>query len=130
MARILIVEDDAQVLALAKSILQDANHDTLSASTVTEALAVAQSGERMDLLFTDISLGCRGEGGLTMAQQVVQSRPGLPVLYTTGGGMTNAMIALFVEPSAFLGKPYTGPMLIKAVSELLKEGGPTGAGTS
>jgi hypothetical protein len=34
-------------------------------------------------------------------------RPGLKVLYTSGQGVTDGMIALFVENSAYLPKPYT-----------------------
>jgi CheY-like chemotaxis protein len=36
-ARIVIVEDEIQVLMLAESVLQQAGHDTVCASTVAEA---------------------------------------------------------------------------------------------
>ena len=39
-ARILIVEDEAQVLVLAKSALQQAGHEVISAATPAEAEAV------------------------------------------------------------------------------------------
>ena len=39
MAGVLLVEDEAQILLLAESVLQQIGHDTLSAGTVAEAQA-------------------------------------------------------------------------------------------
>src|SRR6187549_3732212 len=57
MARILIVEDEAQVRVLAESI-QNAEYETLSASTVAEAMAFAESKERLALA-TSLKAGFR-----------------------------------------------------------------------
>ena len=58
MARIVIVEDEIQVLMLAESVLQQAGHDTVSASTVAEAQALINSkDEKFDLVFADVELG-------------------------------------------------------------------------
>jgi hypothetical protein len=51
MTRFLIVQDERQALVLADSTLKEARVRTLSASTVTEALAFA------DLFFTDLAHG-------------------------------------------------------------------------
>jgi DNA-binding NtrC family response regulator len=118
MARVLIVEDEAQVLVLAESILE-AEYETLSASTVTEAMAFAESKERIDLLFTDLGLGDQSEGGLVVAQEMKKARDGLPVLYTSGRAVTDGMRALFVQPSDFLPKPYTKDQLLATVAKLL-----------
>ena len=40
MARVLVVEDETQILILAESVLQQAGYDTLSAATVAEAQAI------------------------------------------------------------------------------------------
>ena len=37
------------------------------------------------------------------------------MIYTTGGGRTDGMAALFVEEATFLTKPYTNDQLIEAV---------------
>ena len=58
MARIVIVEDEIQVLMLAELVLQQAGHDTVSASTVAEAQALINSkDEKFDLVFADVELG-------------------------------------------------------------------------
>jgi DNA-binding NtrC family response regulator len=119
-AVVLIVEDDEQVRILAESILQEAGHETRCATTTAEAKALIESDEKIDLLFVDLSLLEHQEEGLEVAQAAVKVRPGLPVIYTTGRGITDGMLALFVQPSVFLAKPYNGKQLITAVSNLLK----------
>jgi hypothetical protein len=63
-------------------------------------------------VFADITLGDLAEGGLQVGQFVRHSRNGTPVLYTTGRGVTDGMIQLFVEPNAYLAKLYTHDQLI------------------
>jgi hypothetical protein len=63
--------------------------------------------EPIELLFTALTLQGDPEAGLVLANKAVQLRPDLKVLYTSGQGVTDGMIALFVKNSAFLPKPYT-----------------------
>jgi DNA-binding NtrC family response regulator len=121
---ILVVEDEEQVRVLAESILQDNGHQTLSAGAVDQALALIQTEQPIDLLFTDINLApdlAAGlvHPGLELAQQALKLRPGLRVLYTTGQGITDGMKALFVEGFDFLPKPYDLDQLVARVNDLL-----------
>lgn len=119
--RVLVVEDEAQVLLLAESVLQRAGYDTLSAATVAEAQAVINDpNQKFDLLFTDIALSNHKEGGLTLGKLVGETRHGTPVLYTSGRALTDGMQSLFVEPGAFLAKLYTAQQLVDAVTALVK----------
>ena len=106
-AVILIVEDEEQVRVLAESCLQGDGHKTLSAATTDQALAVLESEEPIDLLFADLAMQDDPEAGLKLASKAVELRPDLKVLYTSGQGVTDGMIKLFVENSAYLPKPYT-----------------------
>jgi DNA-binding NtrC family response regulator len=120
MSVVLIVEDETQVLILAESVLQGAGYETVSASTVAEALAIIESPDRqLDLLFTDITLRDEIDGGLTIGTAFAKSRPGAPVLYATGRGVTDGMVALFVEPNGFIAKPYTVEQLKTAITNLV-----------
>lgn len=123
MARILIVEDEEQVRVLAESILQEHGHDTLSASTIEQAMALL-GDQQIDLLFTDIGLHDDLQAGLRLGQDAKERVPGLPVLYTTGQGITDGMQALFVEPFGFLAKPYTADQLTTAVANLTQHNHP------
>jgi DNA-binding NtrC family response regulator len=116
--RILVVEDDEQVRVLAEALLQDGGHNTLSAATAEQALALIQEEHRIDLLFTDLGLGDDTQAGLALATEARQRRPDLQVLYTTGQGVTDGLKALFVDPYGFLAKPYTPDQLQIAIQNL------------
>jgi two-component system cell cycle sensor histidine kinase/response regulator CckA len=105
MAVIMIVEDEAQVRVLSESLLQEQGHQTLSAATPDEALAVLEGD--IDCLFTDIELRGELQAGLALAQAAVARQPDLRVLYTSCHSVTDGTKALFVENSSFLPKPYT-----------------------
>ena len=116
MAVVLIVEDEEQVRVLAESYLQEQGHQTVSAATADEALAALEASEHVDLLFTDIGLHGDIQAGIELAKRAVERRRGLKVLYTTGQGVTDGMLALFVEGSAVLPKPYTVDQLQKILA--------------
>jgi DNA-binding NtrC family response regulator len=107
MAVILIVEDEAQVRVLSESYLQEQGHQTLSAATPGEALAVLDAADTVDILFTDVDLQGDVQAGLNLAQKAITLQPELHVLYTSCHAITDGMRALFVEGAAFLPKPYT-----------------------
>jgi DNA-binding NtrC family response regulator len=107
MAVILIVEDEAQVRVLSESYLQEQGHQTLSAATPGEALAVLDDTADIDILFTDIELQGDFEAGLRLAQKAIARQPELQVLYTSCHSITDGLKALFVDSSTFLPKPYT-----------------------
>ena len=118
---ILVVEDEATVRALAESILETLGYGALSAATAREALALFEQKNCIDVLFTDIELpdGPEAMDGLELAGRAVELCRGLGVIYTTGGGRTDGMAALFVDKAVFLAKPYTRDQLVDAVEEVL-----------
>ena len=100
---------------LADSFLQVEGNKTLSAATVQQALALIEGDETIDLLFVDLKIQDDVEGGLKLAKKAVEARPNLKVLYTSGQAVTDGMMALFVEKSAFLPKPYTVEQLATTI---------------
>jgi DNA-binding response OmpR family regulator len=78
---VLVVEDEAQVLVMAESILHESGYQTVTASTPAEALALMEpaQGRDIDLLFADISLKEDHDGlqiGKTFAEKMAwSSRP-------------------------------------------------------
>jgi DNA-binding NtrC family response regulator len=120
MAVVLIDEDEEPLRVLAESIIQERGHITLSASTVDQALALLEGDQTVELLFTDLGLHNDLQAGLTAAQEAIKRIPGLPVLYTTGQGITDGMRAMFVERNGFVAKPYTADQLYTAIENLLR----------
>jgi CheY-like chemotaxis protein len=129
---VLIVEDEPTVLALAVSILEGFGYATLSAANAREAMALLEARTSVDILFTDVNIpdGPDGLDGLALAQAARELRPDLRVLYTTGGGQTNGMTALFVDGAGFLQKPYTQGRLVDALDALLPHNAQRGMPTS
>jgi CheY-like chemotaxis protein/two-component sensor histidine kinase len=80
--RILVVEDNEDVRALAEAMLAAADYDVLSAPSGERALELLAK-EKVDLLFTDVIMP-GGMNGLQLIEQVHASKPGMPVLVTTG----------------------------------------------
>ena len=116
MATVLLVEDEDQVRVLAESYLREQGHQTVSAATAEEALAVFEVVERIDVLFTDVNLRGDVHSGLDVAKQARQRQADLAVLYATGQAVTDGMRAMMVENSAVLEKPYTVEQLQASLS--------------
>ena len=120
---VLVVEDEPTVRALAESIVETLGCTILSAANAREAIALLKQDEPIDILFTDINLpdGPDAIDGLGLARKAVELCPGLRVIYTTGGGQTDGMTALFVEHATFLPKPYGAKQLTEAVLATAEE---------
>jgi DNA-binding NtrC family response regulator len=123
LAIILIVEDEAPILVLTQSILQDAGYEILTAASLAEAESIINSDQAIGAVFTDVNLGPDHEGGLRVGQITAQARPQTPVIYTSGRGLTDGMKSLFVERSTFLPKPYTSEQLVETISGLVRSRG-------
>src|SRR5262249_20289394 len=94
---VLVVEDEPIVRAHAESIIEALGCMISSAANAKEAIALLEQDEPIDILFTDINLpdGPDAIDGLELAREAVELFPGLRVIYTTGHGQTDGMIALF-----------------------------------
>lgn len=113
--RILIVEDDLLVGAVAAEALAEAGFTVLSAASAEEANIIL-ADDVIDVLFTDIDLG--GVDGCDLAHQALKARPGLAVIITSG--RSRRYHADRVPPeAAFLAKPYRLPHLINEVLRAL-----------
>jgi len=113
---ILLVEDNADVRAMAEAGLAELGYRVLSARTALEALDVLQGREPVDLLFTDVVMP-GGMSGLELAREAQRLRPGLPVLATSGHvGSAEASGAPDVP---ILSKPYLRADLARALRRTL-----------
>jgi CheY-like chemotaxis protein len=116
MATILIVEDEPQISALVRTIIEEQGHKVLSAITANEALATLTGPEVVDALFVDIILKGGMQAGIEFAKRAVEMKPDLKVLYTTGLTVTDDMKLLVVPGSIILEKPYSEDQLLTSLS--------------
>jgi CheY-like chemotaxis protein len=80
---VLLVEDDRLVRNYVAGQLQALGYTTIIASDGASARAEIDREQHIDLLFTDVILPGRVNGG-EIAHEAVKRRPGLKVVYTSG----------------------------------------------
>jgi signal transduction histidine kinase len=106
---ILVAEDDAEVRAMTVGMLIELGYQVVETGNGAEALAALEEGIDVTLLFTDIVMP--GMTGRELAEQALQIRPSLKLLYTTGytrnsivhNGMVDQGIAFIQKPFALFG---------------------------
>lgn len=109
--RVLVVEDDLLVGAVAAEALVEAGFTVLSAASAEEANIILAE-EAIDVLFTDVDLG--GLDGCELAHHALKAQPGLAVILTSG--RSRRCHADRLPPgAAFLAKPYRLPHLVDEV---------------
>jgi len=117
-ASILLVEDDVSVRAVARRVLVAAGHDVIEAQDGQEALVVAASGKRIDLLVSDIVMPKMG--GVQLARTLVRLQPALLVVLMSGY-VADAFgpEGQLTEGYHFVAKPFTPDQLLAGVDAAL-----------
>ena len=116
--RLLLVEDDPQMRALAVRVLSDCGYDVTVAPDAETAMAeVASGGLDPALLVTDFILP--GVTGLQMAQSLRAEKPGLRVLCMTGQADRVSSSSRRQQGFGLIEKPFTAQALARAVRDAL-----------
>jgi two-component system, cell cycle sensor histidine kinase and response regulator CckA len=120
---ILVVDDDADVAAVARSILLKHGYTVVMASSGQEALRQASAVSTFDLLVTDVAMP--DMNGPTLARRLREAHPGLRVLFLSGYADSSLVHEALLEPgSRYLQKPLTMRTFASRVRVLLDEGAP------
>lgn len=116
---ILIVEDDTAVRETAVDVLRDLGYSVLMADNADSAMAIVNSGVKIDLLFTDVVM----PGTLRspeLARKAKDRLPGLGVLFTSGYTQNSIVHAGRLDEGVeLLSKPYTRERLAQKIREIL-----------
>ncbi len=121
---ILVVEDEDAVREAAIAMLDELGYRCLEAADAQSALAIVESGAKVDLVFTDVVM----PGPLRtreFAQALKTLRPELPVLFTSGY-TDNAIIhqGRLDEGVHLISKPYARADLARRLAQLLPADAP------
>ncbi len=117
--KILIVDDEEDVLDLCRRILETQGYDVKSTYNGYEAIEIARI-EDFDLLLTDIKMP--GMSGLEIAQMLKESDPGIICVTMTGfSTMDMAINALRLGIDEFILKPFTPNELSIAITKALEK---------
>ena len=87
MKRVLVVEDNEMNMQLVEFLLEEGGYEIVKAASGEEAMAVARSGEPVDLILMDIHLP--GVDGLSVVQELKRDERTrkIPVLALTAHAM-------------------------------------------
>jgi CheY-like chemotaxis protein len=99
---VLLVEDEWLVRDTAAKALRGAGWEVLEASSGERALVLLQSGQQIDIVFTDIQLA-GALSGWDVAERGRESQAAMPVIYTSGNSVDRSRR---VQDSLFFEKPY------------------------
>ena len=114
---VLMVEDDDAVRAIGARFLAQLGYRVHQAADGEAALQLLEANPEIALLFTDIVLPGR-YGGVELAKEVRERRPGLAVLFTSGYA-SGAIHRVDSLPGAMIDKPYNREDLASAVRNAL-----------
>lgn len=123
MAKILIVDDDTDLLESSKMILESGGHDVTTASTAQEAEKIADS-RQFDLIFLDIMMQ-EPDDGINLARRLKKKGLKTPVVMLSAvsrvTGYSYGKCDEALPCTDFLEKPVTPQGLLNKVREVLNK---------
>ena len=119
-ARILVVDDEAEIRRSVRMILEYEGYDVQEASSGPEAMALIER-EPPDLAFLDIKMG--GMDGLEALQKIRQANDALPVVIISGHGtVSTAVEATKLGAFDFIEKPLASERVLVTIRNALDQG--------
>jgi CheY-like chemotaxis protein len=119
--KILIVDDDPDMVDAGRFVLEAKGYEVLSAGNVSQGMSVLRE-EQPDLMILDVMME-EPDDGIRMARQIRREGFHLPILMLTS---VNAAMGLHIDKDdevvpvdEFQEKPVDPPTLIRKVEQLL-----------
>ncbi len=119
--KILVVEDQEAVRAVACGFLEDFGYEIVEAADGFQALAQLQESDDIDLMFTDVVMP-GGMNGFDLAQAAQSLKPNLKIVHTSGypkGAMVHQDEPRFKNGFIIM-KPYRREELQKIIRDALE----------
>ena len=116
---VLVVDDEASVLAVTSQTLEAFGYRTLTARDGSEALAVyAQHGDEIAAVLTDMAMPVM-DGAATI-RTLMKINPAIKIIVASGSATSGSMDKEFdASIKYFLTKPYTAGTLLRTLRTLL-----------
>lgn len=115
--RILVVDDNEGVGALAEGLLMELGHQVVRARSGDEALMLL-AGQPIDMVFSDIVMP--GMSGIDLAKRVAARYPAIPIILTTG--FSDELSVHGAKHLPVLLKPYNLDRVARVLSDVLSGG--------
>lgn len=127
--RVLLVEDEDMVRAVAERALTRAGYTVTAAADGDEGLAYVEQGAAFDLVLSDVVMP--GTDGPAMVRAIRARHPDLPVLFMSGYAEEQLRKEIDLANVHFLPKPFTVQQVTDKVGAVLAAAGlaaPEGSG--
>lgn len=120
MARILIIDDEAQIRKMLKQMIEMEGHEVAVAENGKEGIRILQQ-QQMDLVITDIFMP--EKEGIETIMELKSENPSLKIIAISGGGSKGHVdyleIAKSLGANRTLSKPLTRKELVDTINQLL-----------
>jgi CheY-like chemotaxis protein len=125
MSKLLVVDDDPDILALVQLRLQRAGHRVIGASSGAEALAIVAERGVPDLAVLDVSMP--GMSGLELLSTLrEQQSKDLPAVFLSARVQPEDIERGRALGASYLTKPFIASALLNAVERALADANTTG----
>jgi CheY-like chemotaxis protein len=115
---ILLVEDEPLIRMVTAETLQDEGFSVAEAVNATEAIGIMRDGA-IRLAAAIIDLGLPDRPGDVLAKEIRSLQADFPILIASGRDRSEVSRLFKDDPHVrFVGKPYTGAELVKALASL------------
>ncbi len=111
---ILIVEDEVLIRFDVADYLRGCGYRVIEAGNASEAVAILQSGRRVDLLFSDVQLPGSMDG-FALARWVRMHQPEVKVILTSGAARSAQIAGELCEDGPLEKKPYDPQRLLERI---------------
>jgi CheY-like chemotaxis protein len=115
---LLVVEPDILVRMVIASYLRDCGYRVLEGVTAADVMAVLGSGQKIDVVFSEVRLRGRMDG-FGLARWVREHHPGVDVILTSGTARAAERASDFCDDGP-LEKPYHPQEVVRRIN-LLRE---------
>ncbi|HKL82840.1 MAG TPA: sigma-54 dependent transcriptional regulator [Desulfobacter sp.] len=116
--KILIVDDDTNILEVLDARLSASNFKVLKAKDAAGAEQILKAKEDIDLLVSDIKMP--GKSGIELFTDIRKSLPDLPVIFLTAyGTIPDAVEAIKLGAADYISKPFDGLELINKINAMM-----------
>ena len=115
--RLLLVEDEAMVRAVAERALTRAGYIVTTANDGEEGLAEIAKGGEFDLIVSDVVMP--GMDGPAMAREIRKVKPALPVLFMSGYAEEQLRRDIDIDNMYFIPKPFSVQQIGDKVGSIL-----------
>lgn len=116
--RILLVEDEDMVRAVADRALARAGYTVTACADGEEGLAEIEGGGEFDLIVSDVVMP--GMDGPSMARAIRKLKPTIPVLFMSGYAEEQLRREIDIPNMHFIAKPFSVQEIGDAVSRVLR----------